>query len=997
MGQRGMRKHQIAAALVGLLLTSCGGGGGSGSGSGAAQGLHGTIRLLTHAPADDEVQVPLDAVITLRFDAMIALDCMADEDTWLRVAGSEDDVPGTFRLEQGGRSVVFTPADRLRAETDYVFQLSPLTCDHAGRILERRLAFTFRTFDATPPTVVATDVTPGQTGRSRTAPLRVTFSEAIAKASVTPSTVTLRDSFQQSISCSLQVDGAVLTVAPLADLPGDRAFTLRVTSGVRDRAQNQLAATWSVGFRTEQDNDAPGVVAVWPPDQSTGISPLVQPVVTFDESMDPLTVEPASLLFQDEFGSLIAFSVHSSPDQRVLRVKPNLPLPAQRSYVLAFLTSAAAVTDVSGNPLRTSSIVQFTTGSDAVPPQLATVQPIDGQTAVSPNVTPVLSFDEPLDPAWITTATVHLLQGSTAVAAVVDQPDAATVRLRPVLPLDVDRRYTVRLVGGHGGLRDLAGNTLPTDLGLSFTTSSSSTLPGAMLQPFDGSTGVPAAAKVSIVFDVPMDPGTLTPATLGLYDQHGVPVPVELRRQRGNRVAQLVPQALLQPGAYYRTVVRGGPTGVRAATGNWLDDDLRAQFRVGFQDDALPPAVQVTLNGIDPSRRDGIVVPPLGFTIEVTASDPELSLDMGSVEVILAGPGEPPHQDEFYRNGTIDHRSLRTALLDRALAPGTWTLTARVADLSGNVGTSDPFVLTVATPTDDMLPFERTQVVWVRTDLDRDGNQRDDFADDLAWLGLHASGDPAGTNARARRLMLDAILARANLLLGRGRNGEPLGSDSVPIRLTTRQPIALPHTQIALGGLDPQGPRSRRYGDPSTGVLGRAWFDYRNSNVNDRNIANSPGLGVFPGEMFLFQAELHRQVYPSFQTLFARRFLPLAEAMGGTPAGLHAQDAVVLAPGFDPLSASSTARARWEVLMAAIDDWAAVVGTILVHEIGHSVGLVAVGPLPRGLHGDSSLHNAQSGATEVMAPSVGYEAMVSLDYSFRDINLAYLRQRLLLR
>jgi hypothetical protein len=35
--------------------------------------------------------------------------------------------------------------------------------------------------------------------------------------------------------------------------------------------------------------------------------------------------------------------------------------------------------------------------------------------------------------------------------------------------------------------------------------------------------------------------------------------------------------------------------------------------------------------------------------------------------------------------------------------------------------------------------------------------------------------------------------------------------------------------------------------------------------------------------------------------------------------------------------------------------------------------------------------------TEVMAPSVGYEAMTSLDYSFRDIDLAYLRQRILLR
>ena len=43
--------------------------------------------------------------------------------------------------------------------------------------------------------------------------------------------------------------------------------------------------------------------------------------------------------------------------------------------------------------------------------------------------------------------------------------------------------------------------------------------------------------------------------------------------------------------------------------------------------------------------------------------------------------------------------------------------------------------------------FERTQIVWVRFDLDRDGNGRADFEDDLYLLGFGTEGDPAGTNA----------------------------------------------------------------------------------------------------------------------------------------------------------------------------------------------------------------------------------------------------------
>jgi hypothetical protein len=203
--------------------------------------------------------------------------------------------------------------------------------------------------------------------------------------------------------------------------------------------------------------------------------------------------------------------------------------------------------------------------------------------------------------------------------------------------------------------------------------------------------------------------------------------------------------------------------------------------------------------------------------------------------------------------------------------------------------------------------------------------------------------------------------------------------------------------QMALGGFDPEGNDRRVYGDDSTGVLGRAFFDHRNANTSERNTGTSPGLGVFPGEMWLYQTGIHIQVWPSYQTVFAQRFRPLCPDMGGTPAGSHQHDAVVLSAAFDYGTASSGQRARWLTLMQAADDWASVMGIILAHEVGHSVGLVAPGNAPSGLFGDSSLHDSYAGATEVMAPSVGYEAMISLDYEFRDIDLAYLRQRILLR
>jgi hypothetical protein len=286
--------------------------------------------------------------------------------------------------------------------------------------------------------------------------------------------------------------------------------------------------------------------------------------------------------------------------------------------------------------------------------------------------------------------------------------------------------------------------------------------------------------------------------------------------------------------------------------------------------------------------------------------------------------------------------------------------------------------------------------VWLRTDLDRNGNGRSDFADDLVHLGLASATDPIGANARLGALMLDAILVQSYRLLHRGANGEPLGPDSVALRYTRHEPRGIPHMQMALGGLDPEGNRERGYGDETTGTLGRAFYDHRNGEVNERNTQSNPGLGVFPSELFLHQARIHEQVWPSFQTTFARSFQPLCPEMGGTPAGQHPQDAAVLAPTFDPSTATTEQRVRWNVLQRAIEDWSRAIGVIVTHEVGHSVGLVTPGPSPGGLFGDSTLHDSYSGATEVMAPAVGYESMVLLDYAFRDVDLAYLRQRLIL-
>jgi hypothetical protein len=993
----GVRTYGAGLALL-ATAAACGGGGGGGSGFGASESNYGTVRLLAHAPAVDAVQVSLDATIELEFDAAMALDSFGDEDTWLRLDGSSTNVPGTWSLGNGGR-VRFTPAQRLQPETDYVFQLSALTCDTIGRIVDVTTVVPFRTYDATPPSLTSIDVAANATGVDRTRSFTLTFDEGLARGSVTESSVFLRDVYGFTWGAARTVNGATVTLDPWSELPGDRAFTLHVVGTITDRAGNQLGTGTTVSFRTAIDTTEPTVTTAWPAMNQTAVSPRVQPTFTFDESMDPATVEASSLLFQDEFGSIVAFAVDASLDQKTLRLRPLSPLATNRRYTMAFLLGGAAATDVSGNPLAATQARTFTTGSDVTPPAITASQPAAGESRVPGSVVATVTFAEDLDAAWVDTDTVWLTAGGEPWTAVVERSSPNVIRVTPVLELPTGTACVLTLRGGQDGVHDLAGNVLAADTTIAFTTSSDAGTPAALLLPPDGATGIAPGSHVTVVFDAAMAAASVTSSSVRVTDDLGTPLSGTLTLSADNRVATFVPSTPFLPLTYYRVTVVGGSSGPRRTTGNWFPQDRTARFRTGLLNDTTAPAVTATLNGIHASRTSGLVVPPSGFTIDVTVTDNGSQWpDMGSVAVQLSGAGPAPGADTLLAAATVGYGTFRVQVpAANALPAGAWNLTVRVADLSGNIGTTSVLPFSVAQPTGAMQPFERPQVVWVRTDLDRDGNQRADFDDDMLRLGFATPGDPLGTNAWLRRVVLDGVLAKASLLYGRGPRGEPLDSGSVALRFTTRAPIGIVHMQMALGGLDPEGNRTRTYGDESSGVLGRAYYDYRNGNPSERNTSNSPGLGVFPAEMWLYQTRIHLQVWPSYSTSFAQRFRPLCPDMGGTPAGAHALDAAVLRADFNYTTATTAQRARWQTVMDAADDWASVIGIILAHEVGHSVGLVAPGASPNGLFGDASLHDTYAGATEVMAPSVGYEAMTTLDYSFRDIDLAYLRQRVLLQ
>ena len=968
------------------------------------QPLGDTLGIVTQWPQDQENQVALAASVALRLDGVVNAACLEDNLNFIEEATTNRRVHSGLHLVDEGRTLVIDPQAALKPETWYVCHISPLLCDLDGRLFEENYSFSFYTRDETSPKVTQSSLSKGATGVSRDVQIKITFSELLRDLSVSSDSVILEDDANRKHPIESKLIGNDLYLKMVADLLGGTHYTLRLLGGqtgatVTDRFGNSLANTWSIDFWTASDNQQPQIHSIWPRSK-TDISPKAQPLLTFSESMDLNSIESSAFTFMDQYGSIVTFAVKADLDRKVLRLVPTSDLLENRRYTIQVHDGPGSITDPAGNNLLSSKTVYFDVRNDSVAPTLQTSVPEHGQAKASPNILASIRFSEPLDTAWVNEDTVSLADenGPLTFTLGVIRNDSELL-LQPTGFLEPSMRYVITLEGGHTGLRDPAGNYLAEDVVIAFSTSADSTLPQVVVSPTNGHSAVPPEASFSAAFDEPLDPNSVGPLTVQVLDKSSTAVPGKIQLSGGDRIIAFVPDQKWDSGEWYSVTLTAGPGGLRERSGNWLTESLTTWFRIAHESDVVPPEVTVSLNATNKRRKADLTVPPHAFTVMVQAEDPvNYDFDLASVEILIAGPGKTPSPAAILAGASISKEAVSYQIRsNQALAVGEYTLSAKVADLAGNVGNSATLKFRVADLGGGGMPFPRTQVVWVRFDLDRDSNGRQDFEDDLYKLGFLSPNDPVGTNARMAQILKDGVLGAARESLHRKPQGGRLPTGSVPLLLTEHQPFGMPYSQMACGGLDPSGSGGRDYGSKSTGILGRAMYDYLNADKQDTNTTSAPALGVFAGELFLFEAETHLSLYPVFVTTWAKRFMYLVDDMGGVAAGQHRLDRRVIAKTFNYVSSNRDERERYLQIFNAADDWATAIGIILAHEIGHSVGLVASGPNPAGLHGDITLHNSYPMLGDVMASAVGYDALVSLKYRFRDLNVAYLRQRILLK
>ncbi len=424
-------------------------------------------------PAINSTGVALNKKIAATFsEAMDPLSITAASVT-VTAPGS---VPVAGTIAYAGRTMTFTPASLLAANTTFTTTISTGAEDLAGNPLANSFAWTFTTGaapDITPPTVSSTDPANHSTGVALNKKIAATFSEAMDPLTITTANVTITAPGGVLIPGAVAYAGTTMTFTPTNPLAANTAFTATITTGAKDLAGNMLANNyvWSFTTGATADTTAPTVSSTDPANNSTGVALNKKIAATFSEAMDPLSITAATVTITAPGGISVPGAVAYVGTTTTFT--PTNPLAANTVYTATILGGANGVKDLAANALAANAAWTFTTGAtpDTTAPTVTRTSPADAQTNVALNKTIAATFSESIDPLTIAANFTVTAPGNTPVAGTVNYDSQSQIAtFVPSSNFAPNTTFTASIAGGANGVKDLAGNSLASDKVWTFTT-----------------------------------------------------------------------------------------------------------------------------------------------------------------------------------------------------------------------------------------------------------------------------------------------------------------------------------------------------------------------------------------------------------------------------------------------------------------------------------------------------------------------------------------------
>lgn len=201
----------------------------------------------------------------------------------------------------------------------------------------------------------------------------------------------------------------------------------------------------------------PLVLSTNPIDGAAGV-PLNQIItITFNEVMNPETIDESSIIITAEGATVTGTVAYSGSTATFTSANA---LTANTIYNGRVKT---LVKDADGNALQTDFLWSFTTG---IMPIVVSTDPENNATAVSLNKIITATFNMPMNPLTLDDTTFTVKQGANTVGGAISY-SGLTVSFTPAVQLETNKTYTCTITTGA---RNVAGTPLAANYVWNFTT-----------------------------------------------------------------------------------------------------------------------------------------------------------------------------------------------------------------------------------------------------------------------------------------------------------------------------------------------------------------------------------------------------------------------------------------------------------------------------------------------------------------------------------------------
>lgn len=357
-------KMTYLPAFAALLVAGC---GGSNSGT-PTQPAAPAVASVT--PASGTTAVATTTAVTATFTQPMNASTINSSTFTLTGPGGAI-VAGTVAYNTSASVATFTPAANLGYSTQYTATIATGAEDSGGTALAANYTWSFTTAVApATPTVASVSPSAGSTGVAANTAITATFSEAMNASTINSSTFAIAGPGGAAVggTVTYSASGSIATFTPGAQLAYNTTFTATITTGAQDTSGVALQSNYTWTFTTGQAPPQPAVVATVPANGATSVAVNQPLTATFNQEMNPATLDSATFTLATAGGATVAGVVTYSAGSSTATFTPATALAYNTSYT-ATITTAASST--AGGALGSPYVWTFTTSLQ--PSNMATV------------------------------------------------------------------------------------------------------------------------------------------------------------------------------------------------------------------------------------------------------------------------------------------------------------------------------------------------------------------------------------------------------------------------------------------------------------------------------------------------------------------------------------------------------------------------------------------------------------------------------------------------